>query len=102
MPRIISFDELVAMPKGTLYWEYEPEIFYNMAIFVEPIIREGEECSDFWLIDLAPWRCLPEDELEFANGLGRWGVYNREQLFCVLDKDEIDLFKSRLDGNTSD
>ena len=102
MPRIISFDELVAMPSGTLYWEYKPEIFYNMAIFVRPIVRDEEDCSDFWLIDLVPWRAYPEDDLAFADALSRWGAYDREQLFCVLDKDEIELFKSRLDGNTSD
>ena len=104
MPRIISFDELVAMPKGTLYWEYEPEIFTGMSVFVRPITHEGNQGpSDFWLISLVPWKAFDRvrsGELLFADSIERWGAFDFDQLFCVLDDDDMDLLKSRINGET--
>ena len=93
------------MPKGTVFWEYKPEIFFNFSVLVEFITNEDRgEITDFWRISLDPWRDYSRvdgGELLVADSWDRWGAYDYDQLFCVLDDDDVKLFKSRLEGDTS-
>ena len=98
MPRIVDWDEFKTMQPGTVYWEYQPEIFYNPAVLRNFIEYDGE-IRDFVYTSIVPWRALPEDELEICCSSGRWGVYDYDQLFCVLDEDDVkDLITTLMGG----
>jgi len=97
MPRIVTWTEFTALPIGTIYWEYEPEIYYNPGVVAEWIDR-GEGIVDFFSWAITPWFAYPERELAFGDAPGRWGAYNYDQLFCVLDDDDRERFIEMLRG----
>jgi hypothetical protein len=97
MAKIVGWDEFTKMPPGTVFWEYEPEIYYNPAVLCKFIEHDGE-IRDFSSISLAPWRCLPEDDIEVCGAWGRWGLYNYDQEFCVLDASDINEMISTMNG----
>ena len=87
MIKIVNLSDLLKQPIGTLYWEYKPEIFYNMAIFMGQC---GE--LDFWNIPLDPEILHNEGhdgDIVLADGITRWGCYDYSQLFAVADSDEV-------------
>ena len=99
MPKIVDWVEFTRQPPGTVFWEYEPEIFINPGILVSFIDR-GEGIRDFWMISLTPLieHSTFDDEHEgniaLADAQERWGVYDYDQLFCVLsDNEKHDLVK---------
>ena len=97
MPRIVNWTEFTQMPVGTIFWEYEPEIYYNPGVVHEWIDR-GEGVVDFFYWSLQPWFAYPEEELAFGDSVGRWGTYDYNQLFCVLDDDDRERFSELING----
>ena len=101
MPRIVDWEEFKKQPPGTVFWEYQPEIFYNLAVLTE-FIDHGDGVVDFWMIPLNPWiehSCFDEERegnIAFADTQSRWGSYDYNQLFCILDDDDKNLFVKRL------
>jgi len=98
MPRIVNWEEFTKLPTGTVFWEYRPDIFYNPGIVVE-WIDHGEGVVDFFSLDLDPsyYRSLvSEDKIFFLESVGRWGAYDYDQLFCVLDDSEVREFSETL------
>ena len=101
MPRIVDWEEFKKQPPGTVFWEYQPEIFTNPGVLVE-FIDYGEGVVDFWMIGLTPWlehSCIDKERdgnIAFADSQCRWAAYDYDQLFCILDDNDRDLFVKML------
>ncbi len=97
MPRIVDWEEFTELPVGTVYWEYDPVIFINPGV-VHKWIDHGEGIVDFSFYSLRPWVAMPEEEVVVCEAISRWGVYDYDQLFCVLDDGDISSMISILRG----
>ena len=97
--RIIGLDEFLAMPSGTLFAKYDPMAFGSLQIkgdndFTHPDFSAKEllwvDCDSTGdMVDklMAGEKGAPV-KLDF-DAYGRDGMFDRKQLFAVLEKDDI-------------
>lgn len=103
--RIVNRETFLAMPAGTIFAKYTPHIFGELGIKEETI---GQ---DFVVQDLSPWfgdsseahwdtlervakgEESPPLEFDFA---GRDGLFDQEQLFAVLGREDVKALIARL------
>ena len=86
--RIVDWDEFKHMPPGTVYWEYQPEIFYDPGVITEFLTHDGE-ISDFRYVSMRPDYDRPGRDLFIGGCTSRWGMYDYDQQFCVFDDDDV-------------
>lgn len=116
--RILNRDDFMLEPAGTVYTEYAPCYFGHWKIKEETLSYDGRN-SDWIYQSLDPDFDDAKDSCEWAETLdkieageksppmtfdiaGRDGVFEQDQLYAVLDKDDLQKLIARLvqAGNT--
>lgn len=116
--RIIGFQEFAAMPEGTVYYKYQPQVFVDLGIKEQSYrgtvysqgkpIREGY--TDFLVTNVDfPWvkgsngewddDCILSKaeetgssfEVEF-NVTSRDALYEQDQLYAVFEKADLEAY----------
>lgn len=101
--RILTRNEFIKMPEGTVFSYYSPCIFSGL--FIKDSCREySEDSNDFLMSDIigAIMNCSSDDyfkkckEMEEGKSLitdfefsGREGLFDDSQLFAIYEKDDI-------------
>ena len=101
--KLITFDEFVKLPEGTIFSYYYPVIFVGLWKKGETIYFKEDEMNDptdYFQISLLPgyWSNPPKNENEVISvGIKeRWGEYDYSQKYCVYEKEDIETLKSLL------
>ena len=96
--RIVDRGTFLALPEGTLYYKYKPEIFEELSIkggtcgndFVclplNDIVEANDSCVESELLE-AGEKGGADIPIAFDN-FGRDGMFDPDQLFAVLSKEE--------------
>ena len=89
--QIVNHQQFMAMPAGTVYQKYEPQVFYDMAV-------KGDNCGedDWFYSDLVP--SIEDDAPVFEHCICRDGVYDEDQLFAVWSPDDVALMVALMVG----
>lgn len=109
--RIVDRTTFLAMPPGTVFAKFEPHVFGSWAI------KERTIGNDFVVQDLEPWFGLgsedhfsaldqlvagePSPPLDF-DCAGRDGLFDKDQLFALLDRDDVAALIARLQQAVGD
>jgi hypothetical protein len=99
--RIVNLKEFLTLPSGTVYMNYKPCIFESLCVKVDNV---HEDSIDFILKELVTvdaesseeWHDKIYDAMENGtslkldfNATERDGCFDEEQLFAVLEKEDI-------------
>ncbi len=98
--RLVTRKELMDLPAGTIYQEYEPKIFRTgLCIKGETTVPWSEKNSGDWtLLDLPDFEDFMSDttKLEVGHSVkfdfkayGRDGCYAEDQMYAVWEPDEL-------------
>lgn len=109
--RIVDRETFLAMPPGTVFSKFKPDIFGNIEIKGDSTTNAQGELIDFWSQDVAgaveaassgefmhacdravAGECIP---LDFDSQY-RDGLYEAEQLFAVWDPNDVQALIQRL------
>lgn len=106
--KIINLKDLLDLPEGTVYSQYQPYYFDNIAIKGPNYGRVDFSCTDIFpppiecngtgdmmkILDVAENSKL-DFSLDFGSG-GSNGCFNEEQLYAVWSKEDIQRLIKRL------
>jgi hypothetical protein len=98
--RIVSRAELMSMPEGTVYSNFEPDIFSGLHVTGGPCGPDfltcslltqfvGEDSSEHFhaICDrLVKGESVP---LEFGESFGREGLFDHEMVYAVWEKSDL-------------
>lgn len=96
--KIVSRQELMLQPRGTIYMDWQPAVLGELHRFEEPLKHDGRYI-DFYYSDITPsvdtndWLLRLDD-----NGMCRDGLFDDEQQYLLLDAADIDVICRRLKG----
>ncbi len=97
MPRIVTAQELLTMPQGTIFTPYCPEMSKGDGLL--RLSRPTGHGVDFYYFDLL---------VSFPNGDGpeytpddgaRWGNFDEDEKFIVYTPEDVKKMISHLDGS---
>lgn len=104
--RIVSRDELMALPAGTLYHPWEPVCFGDLCIKGESIFHEHlGRLNDWWVV------CVPEvgnaeemlDHLDRGKSMpvnlyleGREALFDNNLRYAVWERADVEALHARL------
>lgn len=85
--KIVSIQELMVMPAGTVFTKYDEGN-------TSGLFRKEENCDyagsvDFFYRDLVPF-CFPDESVPTIGVKGRWGMFDHEERFVILDQRDRD------------
>jgi hypothetical protein len=103
--RIINRAEFQACPAGTIYSKYQPCVFDELSVKTSGPLQEGQ--TDDWTRIILCDAIEAIDELEFIDAciraqdsglelrmdfenVSRDGMYNKDQLFAVWDRRDVE------------
>lgn len=92
--KILNFKEFCALPEGSIFSYYEPAICTGLHRKGRTISWDGEP-RDFFEAHLVP-QCWNGEHPAVDNVESRWGLYDEEQLFAVLEDDDIQAIRDML------
>lgn len=87
--KIVTFDEFVKLPKGTVYCEWEPAVASGLFVKDESITFDGDAPRDFFTQPLLPRHDGDPDVVIFPDYGERWGMYEFDQLFAVYEANDV-------------
>ena len=104
--KIITYDEFVKLPEGTLYSEYEPCIFGEVKIKYRSITHNGEVIDWYYqeLTNNPNWDYAPDKNdivsvcTEMENGkeippdfdiIERDGMFDTDRKFLIYSKNDV-------------
>ena len=100
--RIVSFDEFVKLPPGTIFSYYEPMVLRGLYRKGESINGTSESPTDYFECSIIPDCGEFSDCMLVAGGQsvhpspavemieGRWGTFDNEQLYGVYDEPDVE------------
>ena len=103
--RIVSKEEFLQLPSGTVYAEYEPCIFGNLSIKDDTVFSISNQPIDFYCLEIASsvessgseefferveamennGKSFPVD----LDSVGRDGLFETNQLYAVWEEEDI-------------
>ena len=86
--KIVNWEEFIKLPVGTVFWEYEPHAFWNPGVVREWLDVDGV-ISDFFMTCLLPYWNWEDEVPELNTAWTRWACFDKDQLFCVLDDEDV-------------
>lgn len=87
--RIVSLEDFLNLPSGTIYSEYEPAVCTGL-------YRKGESLDgDFFCSSLIA-ECLNGDHPTVDGVQSRWGRFAFSAQFVVYDQEDIETIRSLL------
>src|SRR5262245_48431229 len=92
--KIVNFDELVKLPKGTIYSDYEPCVCDGLFRFESVIEYEGGP-KDFFYTSLIG-QCDNGEAPVVDDVMSRWGLFDYNAQFAVYEKADLTLIKSMI------
>ena len=92
--KIVSFDEFLKMPQGTVFSYYEPTTCRDLVIKGESIY-DGEEPIDYFETYLMPYYCSAKDQMEVGIKT-RWGEYWYDQMYAVYEEADLAILRKLL------
>jgi hypothetical protein len=95
MPKIVSFAELVALPVGTIYSDFRPNIVEGLYRRGEVLLDKGRPI-DFYTLDLLA-SCDGEMLYSPANSESRLGWFDFDAQFVVYDDEDRSAIAWELD-----
>ena len=85
--KIVSFEEFVELPEGTIFSYYEPA-------FCAGLYRKGEtiynaaKAIDYFEESLVP-NCWTGAPPTVGDGEGRWGAYELDQEYALYEPEDV-------------
>ncbi len=92
--RIVTCDELMAMPDGTIYAYYEPAVTQGLYRKGDTISWDGHN-KDFYEASLLA-ECWNGDEPILDYTESRWGLYDYDMQFAVYDIQDLKIIRHAL------
>ncbi len=87
--KVLNFTEFAALPPGTIYSYWEPNIATGLWRKEETIFHDGEP-RDYFKQSL-----IPDDELEIG-GTQRWGEFHFVQQYAVYEEEDLAILRKLL------
>lgn len=91
--KILTFDEFVVLPPGTLFSYYEPTLCAGL-LRKGKTIYDGERAIDYFETSLVPISWNGEEPPTLETTETRWAEYERSQLYAVLEPADIETLRS--------
>jgi hypothetical protein len=92
--KILNFKDFCALPAGAIFSYYKPAVCTELNRKGDTISWEGEP-SDFFEAHLVP-QCRNDARPTVDNVESRWGLYQQDQLFAVLEDADIQTIRDML------
>jgi hypothetical protein len=96
--KILSFDKFVMLPSGTIFSYYTPCMCDGLYRKGNSIKHPDGVFRDYFEASVTPFCLQGDDPVESAIE-GRWGAFEYDQLYAVLEQDDIDDVISILTSN---
>jgi len=95
--KIVSFEEFLKLPTGTVYQEWKPHIMGEVCIKQDSTNLK----SDFFYSNITIQPSLPGEDQDAIckfdffgfvhdDTISRWGMFDEEQLFLLYDDIDVD------------
>lgn len=92
--RLLSRDEFLKEPPGTVYMNFEPAI-------LGPLMVKGEDCGlDWYENNLGPFVDMNDGTFELSNSICREGNFDDSLKYLVLDYFDKKILIDKLRGTT--
>jgi hypothetical protein len=115
--RLVDLPTFLAMPAGTVYAKYEPCVFGELAIKDDSV--PASDPVTWYLQDLIPWFEGCNESMGYFDALesmqrgeetppldyditSKDGLYEREQLFAVFERRDVEALVARLSRALND
>lgn len=87
--RLVTFEEFVKLPKGTMFYKFKPNILTDLAIKDETYPDNSDYLVAYFEsgVDLDEWNRM--DVIEFGKNLQRAADYSEGQLFAVFEHQDL-------------
>jgi len=92
--KILNFKDFCALPAGAIFSYYQPAICTGLHRKGKTISWDGEP-HDFFEYHLIP-QCWNGNDPTLDDTQTRWGLYEYEQLFAVLEESDIQAIRNML------
>ena len=93
--KILTFEDFAALPPGTLFSYYEPTICTGLYRKGETI-ADSTQAIDYFETSLIPMSWNGEEPPILEAVESRWGEYEFNQLYAVLEPADIETLRSLL------
>ena len=104
--KIVTLQEFMALPEGTLFMKYEPCVFEDLQVkgetwerdFISTNITYQPDCtgSDDFADKLYLAQGTGESILMDFDSMRRDGCFDKAQLFAVYDRRDIEMLQDKL------
>lgn len=94
--KILNFEDFCALPEGAIFSYYEPSICTGLCRKGRTILHQGKPI-DFFETYLWP-QCWNGDAPIVDDIESRWGEFQYDQLFAVLEENDIQVIRNMLDA----
>ena len=99
--KIVDFTELVSMPTGTIFADFEPCFHRELRRRGEVIVGQDGKPIDFYECDVASFSPNGDGPC-VSNCEGRWGLFDYSKKYLVWEKDDIERMVRILTGTDTE
>lgn len=87
--RIVGWDEFLALPKGTMFYKFTPDVLTDLAIKDDTYPDNSDYLVAYFECGVVLDEWNNSDVMEFGKHLQRAADYNKEQLFAVFEHQDL-------------
>ena len=86
--KIVSYDEFLKLPNGTVFSNWTPCIVSELYVKRDTLTNEENELIDFYYEDVIGFSINGEDP-KFERAVSRDGCFDHSSMYAIYEKSEV-------------